>query len=437
MLCFFNQPSYDDFTYTVSTFGKTFWQSQIFWYTNWSGRYTATALLTINPLVYHWIYGYKLLSLTIVLGLFFTIHFLVKTYLDHLAYSEQWFLTFFIAAFYFSLLPNLSGGIYWMAGSVTHAIPTILVGLSIALLKRKGASLLLDYVFLPIVTFLIVGSNETIMFLWMTLLLLMNIYVLYKRKKVDAVLALLFVTGLAGSFVVISAPGNTVRGRVDGRAPRPVHDFIDASAYSFVYMIKFGSIPLGLFLIWLTKNAKMIQDKMQWYWINKNSLLLTFLVFFVVQFCTFFPSLWAMDTRPPTYVYNMTILFYLPLLILTVTQFAIVYPERCKFLDHFDLNNKKLVIVFCILFILLGNNGRAIYDIIWEAPYYNAQLNERYKKMAKSVGQDLVVEELLYKPKSIFYSDIGNDPQSDRNKRYAQYFHLRSITTESSNVNRN
>jgi hypothetical protein len=181
----------------------------------------------------------------------------------------------------------------------------------------------------------------------------------------------------------------------------------------------------------------MIQDKMQWYWINKNSLLLTFLVFFVVQFCTFFPSLWAMDTRPPTYVYNMTILFYLPLLILTVTQFAIVYPERCKFLDHFDLNNKKLVIVFCILFILLGNNGRAIYDIIWEAPYYNAQLNERYKKMAKSVGQDLVVEELLYKPKSIFYSDIGNDPQSDRNKRYAQYFHLRSITTESSNVNRN
>ena len=181
VLCFFDHPSYDDFTYTVSTFGKTFWQSQIFWYTNWSGRYTATALLAINPLVYHWIYGYKILSLTIVLCLLLTIYFLVKTYCEYLKPSEHCFLTFFLASFYFSLLPHLAGGIYWMAGSVTHAVPTILVGLSIALLKRKGSNLLSDYVFLPLMTFFIVGSNETIMFIWMTLLFLTNFYILFKR----------------------------------------------------------------------------------------------------------------------------------------------------------------------------------------------------------------------------------------------------------------
>lgn len=433
VLCFFNHPSYDDFTYAISTSGKSFWEAQMFWYKTWSGRYTATALLTFNPIVYHWIYGYKLLSLTIVLGLFFTIYFLVRTFFYQLTHSEQWFLTLFFAGFYFSLLPHLSGGIYWMAGSMTHAVPTIFVGLSIAFLTRKGTSLLLDYVVLPLMTFLIVGSNETIMLTWMTLLLIANIYALYKHGKVDTVLAWLFFIGLAGSLIVISAPGNIARGKIDGTPPRPLHDFIDASAYSFLYMIKFGSIPFGLFLIWLIKNAKMIQEKMQWYWINKHSLSLTFFVLFVTQFCTFFPSLWAMNTRPPRYVYNMSVFFYLPLSMLTIMQFAVVYPERCKLTNRFNLNNKKAIVIFCILFILLGNNGRSIYDIVWGAPHYNAQLNERYDKISKAAGQDLIVEELGYRPKSIFYADIESDPRSDKNERYAQYFDLRSIAKKSAN----
>jgi hypothetical protein len=434
-LCFYNHPSYDDFTYAFSTHGKTYWEAQVFWYKTWSGRYTATALLTFNPIVFHWFYGYKLLSLAVVLGLLSTIYLLVKTYLCQLAHSEQWFLTLLFAAFYFSLLPHLSGGIYWMAGSMTHAVPTILVGLSLVLMKRKGTNLLLDYVVLPVMTFLIVGSNETIMFTWMTLLLIVNIYVLYRSARVDTVLILLFAVGLAGSLIVISAPGNLVRSKVDGSPPRPLHAFIDSSAYSIVYLLKFGSISFGLLLIWLIKNAKMVQEKMQWYWINRRSLAITSILLIVTQFCTFFPALWATNRRPPKYVYNMSIFFYLPLAMLTVMQLAIVCPRCCKFADRIALNNKKALIIFCLLFVLLGNNGPAIYDVVWGARHYNDQLNMRYDKMSKAVGQDLIVEELRYKPKSLFYADIETDPRSDKNKRYAQYFGLRSITKESVNVN--
>jgi hypothetical protein len=435
VLCFFNHPSYDDFTYAVSTSGKTFLETQRHWYRTWSGRYTATALLTFNPLVFHWIYGYKLLSLAVVSGLLCTVRFLVKTYLDELPRSEQWFSTLLLTAFYFSLLPHLSGGIYWMAGSMTHAVPTILAGLSIALLKRKGSSVLRDYLLLPLMTFLIVGSNETIMFQWMTLLLLVNIYVLYKYKKVDAVLAVLFVAGLAGSLIVISAPGNIVRSRTQGTVPRPIHDFVDSSAYAFVYLFKFASAPFGLFLIWVMKNAKTIQEKMQWHWIDKRSLALTFSVLFATQFCTFFPSLWAMNTRPPRYVYNMSVFFYLPLSVLTVMQLAVVYPQKGEFANLFRPNTGKALVIFCILFVLLGNNGRALYDIVAVAPHYNAQLNDRYRKMEESAGQDIKVEKLSYKPKSLFYSDIGSDPLSVKNQSYARYFHLRSIATDSSDKN--
>jgi hypothetical protein len=436
VLCFFNHPSYDDFTYAVSTSGKTFWEAQRHWYTTWSGRYTATALLTFNPLVFRWIYGYKLLSLAVVIGLLGTIRFLVETYLERLSRPEQWFFTLLLAAFYFSLLPHLSGGIYWMAGSMTHAVPTILAGLSIGLLKRKGSSVWRDYLLLPSMTFLIVGSNETIMFLWMSLLLLANIHALYKYKKVDAVLAVLLVTGLAGSLIVISAPGNIGRSRVEGTAPRPIHDFADSSAYALVYLLKFASVPFGLFLIWVIKNANTIQKKMQWHWITRRSFALTLFVLFVTQFCTFFPSLWAMNTRPPRYVYNMSVFFYLPLSLLAVLQFAVVYPQRTEFANLFRPNTGKAAVIFCILFVLLGNNGRALYDSGAVAPYYNAQMNDRYRKMAESAGQDVKVHGLSYRPKSLFYRDIGSDPRSGNNKTYAQYFRLKSIATDASDAKR-
>jgi len=430
ILCFFNNPSYDDFTYSVTALERNFCETQVYWYKSWSGRYTATALLTtINPLVYHWIYGYKLLSLAIVFGLFFSIHFLVATFFNQLNRLERLLFTSFFTAFYFSLLTQLSGGIYWMAGSITHAIPTILIGISIALIKRRGRRHLINYIVLPLMTFLIVGSNETIMCIWMILLLLLNIYVYKKNKKIDPVLLLLFVVGMVGSAIVVLAPGNAIRGsKFAAKAHRPLNAFINSTYYSFVYVIKLLSIPLSLFLIWVAKNANKIQESFRWYWINKQSLQLTLLIFFVIMFCTFLPAQWSMARRPPSHVYHMTIFFYLPLTILTVLQLAIIYPEKLKKLRQLKMNSKLTTCIFFTLFLLLGNNGRAIYDMIWEAPHYNAQLKSRYEKIAKSVGQDVVVEELTFKPKSIFYSDIGSDPSDFKNQMYAKYFCLRSIS---------
>lgn len=124
----------------------------------------------------------------------------------------------------------------------------------------------------------------------------------------------------------------------------------------------------------------------------------------------------------------MTIFFYLPLSILTILQLAIVYKDKFNFLDRYNLNNTKAICIFLILFILLGNNGRAIYAMVWEAPHYNTQLNSRYAELKKFDGKDAIVDELKYKPKSIFYTDIESDPKDAKNQSYAGYFHLKSIS---------
>lgn len=430
LLCFFNQPSYDDFSYAVSTFGRTFWQAQVQWYSNWSGRFTATALLTIlNPLEYHWIYGYKLVSLAVIVGLWAVVRFLVNTFFGQLTSSERRLVTSFLVAAYLSLLPYLSGGIYWMAGSLTHAVPTLLAGLGVALIRRRGRSNWSDYFVLPLITLLIVGSNETIMCIWMALLLLANLYAFYSHRKIDPVLVLLLMTGIAGSLIVIAAPGNAVRGSGFPKAHRLLHSVTESTAYAFAYAVKFASVPFGLVLLWAAKHARMIQEKLRWDWINKKSLALTSAVLFLVQFCTFFPAEWAMGGRPPKYVYNMSEFFYVPLSVLMIIQIAIVYPDRVRFLDRFNFDSKKMIFAFCILFIALGNNGRAIYDLVWEGPRYNAEINERYEKMAQSRGRDIVFGQLLYRPKSIFYSDLDADPTTFKNRQYARYFDLKSART--------
>lgn len=430
VLCLFNEPSYDDFSYAVSTFGKTFWQTQVHWYIGWSGRFTATALLTsVNPLVYHWIYGYKFISLAIILGLLAVVHFLVKTCFGQLTAAEQRSLVLFFGALYLSLLPDLSGGVYWMSGALTCAVPTMLAGLGIALIIRRRGSLFKDYLLLPLLTFLIVGCNETIMLIWMALLFYINVYALYKHKKVDTVLALLLAVGIAGSLVVNLAPGNAVRGSGFPKAHRLLHSISESVAYVFAYTVKFGSVPFLLVLVWVAKYAKAIQERLGWNWVNKNSLMLTLSLLLLVQFCTFFPAEWAMGGRPPKYVYNMTVFFYVPLLIMIVIQTAIIYPKIVGFLNKVELDNRKMVLAFCLLFLTLGNNGRAIHDAAWEAPRYDDEITARYARMTSSPGEDVVFKRLLHKPRSLFYSDLDGDPTTFKNRQYARYFGLRSVKT--------
>lgn len=319
-----------------------------------------------------------------------------------------------------------------MAGSLTHAVPTVLAGLSIALIKRKGTSYLLDYLLQPLITFLIAGCNETIMLIWLVLLLLVNIYSLLKHKKIDPLFALLFIVAAAGSIIVFSAPGNVVRGGSFRNAHRPFFAITNSLAYTFIYMAAFGSVPFGLFLVWVVRNARKIQERLNWNWISRSSLARTFAVFCAVQFCTFFPALWSMGGKPPKYVYNMTIFFYIPLSVLTLLQLAIIFPDKFRLLEKVNLEGKKMVLAFCVIFLLLGNNGRAIYDILWDAPRYSAQLRERHEIIMNSAGQEAVVEELRNKPKSIFYSDIEDDPADFKNQQYARYFHLKSVAKKRS-----
>jgi hypothetical protein len=69
ILAFFSYPSTDDFAYATKVLDYGFWAGQIETYNTWSGRYFATLLLSFNPVAQKWIWGFPLLPIALLLGL--------------------------------------------------------------------------------------------------------------------------------------------------------------------------------------------------------------------------------------------------------------------------------------------------------------------------------------------------------------------------------
>jgi hypothetical protein len=403
----------------------------MFWYNAWSGRYTSLALLNaFNPLLSGSIAGYRVLSAIMIIGLLCCFFLLVRAFLPKLTAGTRIVVAAFLGAIYFSLLPHLCGTVYWMTGALHHAVPTMLVALSLALYAGREKRLWLRYLVLPPLTFLIVGCNETIMLIWMALLFLGNACRAYAGKKLDPLLGLLLVAGAVGFCLVYFAPGNAVRGSEFSNAHRPFYTLSHTVVYMAVHTVLFASVPFALFLWWTAKNARRIQDAMEWRWISRTSLKMTVVLYCVVLFFTFFTALWAKGGKPPAYVYSMTLLFYVPLIPLIVLQAALLYPSRFGFLERFPISERRLLALFCLLFILLGNNGRALYDVVWTAPKYHGEVLARYDLIRAAQGKDLVVRPFRYRPRTIYYDDVEKDPGNYKNETYARYFGLKSIVLE-------
>lgn len=74
--CFFAYPQTDDFMYSHIARDMGFLKSQYHWYTTWTGRFMSTALLSVNPLVYNSLVGYKLAIALLIIAQLVSIYLL-------------------------------------------------------------------------------------------------------------------------------------------------------------------------------------------------------------------------------------------------------------------------------------------------------------------------------------------------------------------------
>lgn len=219
ILSAYNNPSADDFVYSITFLKDGFFLPQYNWYVGWSGRYIASAVLSLSPISFYSFIGYKFGSLALLALLGSAFYYLVNQIFYKEILLNRISICLLILLAYLYQMPKVASGLYWGAGASTYQLGNIfllfMLGSIVLYLKTKK----IKYKILAITTlFLLIGSNETIMLLTDILLFFIVVFY-YARKerfninyiKSDSFFILLLVFAFIFSLIVVLAPGNNVR----------------------------------------------------------------------------------------------------------------------------------------------------------------------------------------------------------------------------------
>jgi len=428
IISFFNNPTADDFCYNCISRDLGFWNAQLSWYMDWTGRYTSSAILSIRPLVSDTFLFYKLMPIGLLISLFTSIYFCSSLLFINLKKRDIFILTFFIMILYLIQMPSISQGFYWLAGSITYQLSNVLAillcSILIKLIETNERKYLIISVFFA---FLIVGSNETAMLLITFLIGTIFIYRFIQLKKINYSLLILLIFVVIFSLIVIKSPGNAIRASY-----YPNKNQIFYAIYKSILAVKsylgiwlpFIIVFTFIFFDYFSKNIKINASKI----FNVNPIIV-FLVVFSIPFIGFFTGYWSVGRTPPFRTINVIYFYFLiGLIYLTFVLFFKLKQSNSNFITY---SNWVKYSLFIIIFIQLGqeNNIRAAYSDLLSGKAYNYdfELRNRYKNIQNSTNDILYVPKLNYEPVTIFCGDITSNSKDSSNQCYDAYYKPKSI----------
>ena len=215
---FFAVPSADDYFYANFARDHGFFNSQIRYYTGWSGRYTATFLITLFSLTNYEHYWLTPWGSIISLSLSFFV-FLNTVLADIRKNLNIALLTLSFMALYLSVktagydhgITVINEGFFWFTGSVTYvgSLVIYLILVSSLIWLVRGYHTLLNYCTCLLLSVLVIGMHETAMFMVCITILP---WLFLKHRQIGRARSILWaILIILCSLVVYLAPGNDVR----------------------------------------------------------------------------------------------------------------------------------------------------------------------------------------------------------------------------------
>jgi hypothetical protein len=215
---FFAIPSADDYFYANLARDVGLWRAQIQHYIEWSGRYSATFLLTVLSMAgyqQYWLVPWVCI-LSLILSCSTSIAIVSQ---GKLAKGETMLFCLALTALFLSVstagkghgIKVVNEGFFWYSGAVTYVLSLAfyfqLTTLFIASARDRFRPFL--YLIFLVVTAFTIGMNETVMFL---ICFTIAPLLLFFRKKIGLVSLAAGLTVIAGCCaLMIFAPGNGVR----------------------------------------------------------------------------------------------------------------------------------------------------------------------------------------------------------------------------------
>ncbi|CAN5322007.1 hypothetical protein BH23BAC2_BH23BAC2_14350 [soil metagenome] len=418
----YNHPSADDFCYAskVNFFGLI--STQIDHWNIWSGRYMATLLLSIISIDTGDLMNYRVIPVLLFIFFGLSIFVFFKSLIPKASTYDICVLSFVIFFLYILKAPNITEAFYWLAGSVTYQLASILSLLLFALIlylsrhKEKTSKTILTIIG-SILGISIVGLNEialiylcAILFMWLALKIYINKHPSW---------SLIFIVGITfiAAGISMSAPGNHLRMSAV-KADQFDLIFSLSGSLQLTFRALLGWVPLILLMVlifWRTFERIAVQLK-EIYNIPRIRIKYIFLMIIVLVGMValgYFPTYWSQGGRPPTRTVNTIFLLFLfgsvGIILLYLTS-----REKIKWpVQKFHFFTQIMAVGIMLSYILfLSNNLRAGYkDIFYgSAARYDIELQERYERLSNCETGLCNIERLVNYPKTIFTYDLGLSP---------------------------
>lgn len=478
VLAFFSHPVGDDFGESSKALELGYWNAQIYWYNNFSGRYFSLALRSLYPYIADFIggyfKGYKFVSLFIFTTLFLAIFSLLKAIVKvsipstTLVYNKLVFwgaLTLY--TIYLVRVPSPLEGFYWLSGTLVHSFACILTLFLLSLLLqarqilsyRNPYTKLIYTLLCIILTVGIVGSNEINAVLITLIALTGTLVAVYSKHSSSKIWRIILIVAVIATAISFLAPGNSIRRpvveltNVKGEAGFGLFALSKSSEvaqYLFYSLVKsiyifvrsVGSwsvdpallcasllaIPIVIRLANSTDISRRIPAK-------RISIILIIVLWLFFVFLPIFLPIFA-GGYIPLRALNSSYLIFLVGWFVSLFVFLVASATKNSsniIVPKYILVAAQIVMVLSLIFV--GNLKPGLKDLLLSAPIAHSQLNNRYELIRKKIAnneRNIVVPALTKIPKFLLNEDpLCPDFKPGKaeyyNKCQAKFFGIESI----------
>ena len=430
LLSIYNHPSTDDYNYALRDISSNIWISGIETYLNWSGRYFATLLSSLNPLVFHSMTLYRIYPLILITLFFCSLWYLSSSLLKEL-FRQKEKITIAILCFiiYIVQCPSISQSFYWFSGYAAYTVPSILYIVLLANLLHRSTLLLTTIN--TLLVFAIVGSNEISLVIVVCTLIYINIERWIAHRKVSTHHLILLAAAIIFAFGVFLSPGNETRMMDEANSNNIKWTVIVSLLQPISWFLIWGPILLIGSIIYATLIAPTITKQRS---ARLQSLFSVsfkrFSLFFVLTLIlAHIPPTWGIGTVAIGRLANVIYLFFIVGWFYGTQLFISQHADMVSLFKNkyytYIYSALLLLFIFVVVFNQHGIVATSYMDLVsGKASRYSTELNERYDLVKNHSNKDsvLIIKNLENIPQTIYFVDISTEADSWKNETFRKYW---------------
>jgi Family of unknown function (DUF6056) len=437
LLTFFARPAADDFSYANSVAKYGFWQAQQYWYTQWSGRYFSTLVVTLfcrrSVLDAFYPAGPLVVMVLLFIGFFL---FTRAALAGRSSRREALLVSSALFALFATQMPSTAEGFYWVTGALTYEIGNglFLILLSILVSGRQGGTVrrTAGKTFAGcLLALAVAGTNETLLVVALLTLAGGTALQVRFRRPGRRVWVAVLVTFSCGAAVAILAPGNSVRAATIHHQPAfflaGAHSVLSSARFVSKWLLSPALIAATIFLAgcFHPHRAALLARSKRY----RKYLVGVPLFWLALVSVAFFPAYLSTGILPPARtmdtIYLVFLVGWFPVVLLVAEFFREARPIRIAW-GNWGRGFAAAALLMSLF--ITGNYRRAVRDLGSSARLYTTQMDRRVEFYRHATGADVTVPTLYSLPRSISFDDVTYDPAHWRNLAVAEFYGLRSIT---------